>query len=111
MSDESTAVQMARIEERMKIIIEGLAQDRISRKEQYEKMEELSQTLTSVDGRVKTVEESLKQQAPTIEEFITIKHKVVGAGMAGKWIWVVLAGLVGFAFSMRVEIIKWLTKS
>ncbi|AWY08127.1 hypothetical protein HOT48_gp112 [Klebsiella phage ZCKP1] len=39
--------------------------------------------------RLKRVEESITKSEPTIEEFITIKHKVAGAGIFGKWAWAV----------------------
>ena len=103
-------VQMARLEERLRIITETLIQDRESRKHQYEKTEELSHTLHELNGRIKNVEEGLAKSAPTIEEFITIKHKVVGAGMAGRWIWVAGGALLTLIVSLRAEIFKWLAK-
>ncbi|ANJ65213.1 putative tail-length tape measure protein [Erwinia phage vB_EamP_Frozen] len=103
-------VQMARLEERLRIISEGLIQDRESRKQQYERAESLNTTMNAMDNRVKSIEESLARNAPTIEEFITIKHRVVGAGMMGKWVWVFVGGLLGIIFTMRMEIIRWLSK-
>ncbi|AHI60143.1 hypothetical protein Ea92_82 [Erwinia phage Ea9-2] len=103
-------VQMARLDERLRIISEGLIQDRESRKQQYERAESLNTTMNAMDNRVKSIEESLARNAPTIEEFITIKHRVVGAGMMGKWVWVFVGGLLGIIFTMRMEIIRWLSK-
>lgn len=111
MPNDSIEVQLAVLLTKMGFIQEELAEAKAARKGQYEKAEEQSQLLTSMDGRMKAVEDSLKQQAPTIEEFITIKHKVVGAGVFGRWTWWLLAGLIGFACSFRVEIFKWLTRS
>lgn len=109
-NDTDVRVQMARIEERLKIVTETLIQDRESRKNQYEKTEELSLTIHELNGRIKNVEEGLAKSAPTIEEFITIKHKVVGAGVAGRWIWVAGGVLLTLLVSFRAEIFKWLSK-
>lgn len=111
MGDTSIEVQLALLGERFGHIQRELVDAKASRKEQYETLEKQNVTLLSIENRVVKVEESLKQQAPTIEEFITIKHKVVGAGIAGKWIWGALAFLIGLAFGFRTEIIKWLTRS
>ncbi|WAK44935.1 hypothetical protein Fifi067_00008 [Erwinia phage Fifi067] len=110
MSNESVDVQLARIDERMKTIILGLEQDRISRKEQYETTEQIRLTIQDIQNRVGAVEKGLADSAPTIEEFITIKHKVAGAGVAGRWLWVAAAAILGFLFTMRREIIEWLAK-
>ena len=108
MSTEPTEVQLARLEERLNQVLQGMAQDRESRRQQYEKTEELAQSITKLDGRMGQVEQSLTQQAPTIEEFITIKHRVVGAGMMGKWVWAIAGGLIGMLFSARVHIMDLL---
>ena len=42
-------------------------------------------SLQKMEGRLKNVEDSFAKSEPTIEEFITIKHKVAGAGVFGKW--------------------------
>ena len=108
MSTEPTEVQLARLEERLNQVLQGMAQDRESRRQQYEKTEELAQSITKLDGRMGQVEQSLTQQAPTIEEFITIKHRVVGAGVMGKWVWAIAGGLIGMLFSARVHIMDLL---
>lgn len=103
-------VQMARLEERLKGISEGLTLDRESRKQQYETMNEISRSLSSLDNRVGVVEKGFADSAPTIEEFITIKHKVVGAGIAGKWMWAAAGVIISMIFTFRREIIAWLSK-
>lgn len=111
MPDKSIEVQLAILVTEMGHIKSELADAKTARKGQYEKMEEQSQTLATMDGRMKVVEDSLKQQAPTIEEFITIKHKVVGAGVFGRWTWVVLAFLIGTVASLRSQIFHWLSRA
>lgn len=110
MSGESTEVQLVRLEERLKIIMESMTLDRNARKEQYEKMEEISEKLTVLTLRVGTVEDGFARSAPTIEEFITIKHKVAGAGLAGRWVWVAGAAIISILFTMKKEIMEWLAR-
>jgi predicted phage tail protein len=108
MGAESSEVQMARLDERLKSIMTALDEARVSRKHQYEQMEEYGKSLTSIDGRVKSVEASLAKSAPTIEEFITIKHKVVGAGLAGKWLWAAGGVLLSAAIFLSEKWQSWM---
>lgn len=110
MSGESPEVQMARIDERMKHIVQQLERAEQGRKLQYEFNESMNAGMQRIDTRLEGVEKSLAVQAPTIQEFITIKQKVVGAGLLGRWLWVGLGGLLTFIYSSRETIIGWLTK-
>ena len=110
MDPTDVKVQIGRMDERLKVIIDGLQQDRDSRKHQYEKLESISITLNEFSNRISVLEDNFAKSAPTIEEFITSKHKVVGAGIAGKWLWIVVGGVLGFLFSIRMELIRWLSK-
>lgn len=74
---------VARLEERMQRIHEDNQDAKKSRKEMYGKLEEMN-------GRLHQVESALASAAPTIAEFVVIKHKISGAGMVGRWLW--LAG-------------------
>jgi hypothetical protein len=110
MPNESPEVQLAVLAERFMFIQQELAEAKTARKSQYEKMEEQSVMLIQMDARMQTVEASLKSQAPTIEEFITIKHKVVGAGLAGRWSWAALTAVIALLCTFRTEIFRWLAK-
>lgn len=110
MSNDSVEVQLARIDERMKVILQNMELDRGVRKQQYEKMEEIGINISELNSRVGVVERGLADSAPTIEEFITIKHKVAGAGAAGRWVWLAGSVLVGILFTIRKELIEWLSK-
>lgn len=110
MSGESPEVQMARIDERMKHIVQQLERAEQGRKLQYEFNESMNAGMQRIDTRLEGVEKSLAVQAPTIQEFITIKQKVVGAGLLGRWLWVGLGGLLTCIYSSRETIIGWLTK-
>ena len=108
MGQESTEVQMARLEERLKVILERLDEARNDQQASQHNIGLITQTLQSISSRVENVESSLATAKPTIEEFITIKHRVVGAGMMGKWVWAVAGGLIGMLFSARVQIMELL---
>lgn len=110
MSGEAVEVQMARLEERLKVIMDELALARDSRKQQYETQEKLGRSLVSIESRIENVETSLAKATPTIDEFLIIKHKVVGAGMLGKWLWAAGGGLISLAFASRETILGWLSK-
>lgn len=110
MSGESLDVKIARIDERVASVRDELALARDGRKQQYEMIEKINQTLIKLDGRVSGVEHSLAANAPTIQEFVDIKMKVQGAGLAGKWAWAIGASIVTFLFSIRETIISWMAK-
>lgn len=67
--------------------------------------------LSSVEmsGRVKRLEDSMNANAPTIQEFVTIKHKVQGAGKLGTFLWAAGAVLLTWVASSREAIFMWLT--
>lgn len=110
MSSESQEVQMARIDERMKNILQQLERAEMGRKHQYEFNETIKASMNKIGDRIEGVEKSLAVQAPTIQEFITIKQKVVGAGMLGRWLWLGLGGLLTLIYNSREAILGWLTK-
>lgn len=110
MSGESPEVQMARIDERMKHILQQLEKAEVGRKHQYEFNESINAGMQRIDTRLEGVEKSLATQAPTIQEFITIKQQVLGAGMLGRWVWIGLGTVIAFLFNSRTAIIEWLSK-
>jgi hypothetical protein len=110
MGNESLETKLARMEERLSAMLTELESARHGRKQQYEKQEEFGRSLMTIGNRLENVENSLARASPTIEEFVVIKHKVIGAGIMGKWLWVMGGGLLGFVFSMREAIIAWLSK-
>lgn len=92
----------------MKFLVEEAREAKTSRKAQYETNESLSRLITSLTTDVKTVADKLAGQAPTIQEFITIKHKVDGAGKLGKFFWAFGSMLLG-ALASGVAVIKYMT--
>ena len=107
---ESVEVRVARLEENLRFLVDEAKEARINRKGQYDSIEALKASLAAMAGEVTKVRTKLDGQTPTIEEFITIKHKVVGAGNLGKWLWTAGAFIIGIVFSSREQIISWLSK-
>jgi len=105
MSD-SVEVQLARVDEQLKMVLRNQEKDAERRKEQYEKNEARDRVVAEINTRLKSVEDTMNTQKPTIEEFITIKHKVVGAGKLGKWLWIAGAFLLGSIANLREYAIK-----
>lgn len=99
---ESAEVVMARLEERMKIHTESMG-------EVIRELREQGHRSVSMEQRIQNVENSLTSQKPVIDDFITIKHKVVGAGQFGKWLWAFFAGGLVFMLTSREKIIAWMT--
>lgn len=79
-----------------------------SRKAQYSSIESIKGSVTSLNSRMGSVEDSLTKFAPTIEEFINIKAKVIGAGRLGKWLWIVGGVLLTAAYKFHAEFLNWL---
>lgn len=91
----------------MKTLFDNQARDRQDREKLEETLVELRDSINDIGNRLKNVEDSLAKNEPTIEEFITIKHKVVGAGIFGKWVWAVAGAIIGVLAAARREIFAW----
>ena len=106
---EPTEIQLARLDERMKMLLDRMEDNQESHAQTRDWMRKTDYTLQDITSRVGNVETSLSKAAPTIEEFMTIKHKVIGAGLVGKWMWLTLGTLLGLMISMREQLIKMFT--
>lgn len=107
--EEHLAIQMARIEERVKIVMDELQEAAASRKEQYKAMEKMNLAMQALSQRVQTMEETFSKNAPALAEYIATKNKIIGAGIMGKWIWAAVGGLLGFIASGK-GIATWFSK-
>lgn len=105
--NESGELLLARLEERLKTMFENQARDRQDREKLEETLSDLRDSINNMGNRLKNVEDSLAKNEPTIEEFITIKHKVVGAGIFGKWVWAAAGAIIGILAATRREIFTW----
>lgn len=61
-------------------------------------------------SRISRLEDSMNANAPTIQEFVTIKHKVQGAGKFGTLLWAGGAALLTLIATSREAIFAWLSK-
>ena len=91
----------------MKTLFENQTRDRQDREKLEETLVELRDSINDIGNRLKNVEDSLAKSEPTIEEFITIKHKVAGAGIFGKWVWAGAGAIIGVLAAARREIFAW----
>ena len=108
MSD-SMEVQVARIAEGMRIIVKDLDDAAISRNSQYKRVEEIALSVALMDARVKNMESTIASNAPTLAEFTAMKHKVQGAGVFGRWIWVAAGALIGLLINIK-GLLPWIPK-
>ena len=111
MTGQSLDVVLAVLQEQMRTVLNGQLEAREGHKEQYEQAEQTRLAIALLSSKVAIIEESLAKSAPTIEEFITIKHKVVGAGIAGKWVWGIGGIILTVVLFLRETIIQWLGKT
>ena len=105
--NESGELLLVRLEERLKTLFENQTRDRQDREKLEETLVELRDSINDIGNRLKNVEDSLAKNEPTIEEFITIKHKVVGAGIFGKWVWAGAGAIIGVLAAASREIFAW----
>lgn len=110
MTLESSDVKIARMDEQLKAVREDMVLARDSRKQQYEMIEQVNRTLVQMESRFANVEQKLAANAPTIQEFMDIKLKVQGAGIAGKWAWAIVVSVITFLFSIREAVLTWMAK-
>lgn len=107
MGNEPDNVTLARLEERLRNIFENQTRESREREKMEESIKKLSESMGDLSTRLKRVEESITKSEPTIEEFITIKHKVSGAGIFGKWVWAGAGAIIGVLAAARREIFAW----
>lgn len=107
MGNEPDNVTLARLEERLRNIFENQTREAREREKMEESIKKLSESMGDLSIRLKRVEESITKSEPTIEEFITIKHKVAGAGIFGKWVWAGAGAIIGVLAAARREIFTW----
>lgn len=103
---EPIEVRVARLEENVGFLVAEAKEAKEARKNQYGRNEDNNLTLVQLATSVKSLEEKFAGQAPTIEEFITIKHKVVGAGKLGQVVWAIGSALIG-AIGGVIAFVSW----
>lgn len=100
---------VGRLTGQMELIISGMVDAKQSRNEQFNAINDLNKSVSNLVNRVATVERQLTEVSPTIAEFIAIKHKVNGAGYAGKILWA-FGGIILASFAWINGAREWLLK-
>lgn len=95
---------MARLQEQMKSVISSLVEAKNSREKSDDALQKLIMAVDNMGRRMETVERQLASNAPTIEEFITIKHKIAGGGFLAKWAWVIGGVIIALIYNGREAI-------
>ena len=104
---ESTEIQLARLDERMKMLLDHVEKSHESQDVTRAWMGKVDRSLVEMSTRVRNVENSIAKSAPTIEEFIAIKQKVIGAGIAGRWLWLGLGSLLGMVIATKGQLLRF----
>lgn len=110
MNNSSSQERLARIEGQQELILRSLERAEEGRRSQYESIESINLSMTSMDGRLGVLEKSFAVASPTIDEFVKLKGRISDAGKLGKWLWLVVAGLISLVFRFRMEMLAWLGK-
>lgn len=103
---EPIEVQMARFQEQMKTLIAGNNEARESRKEQYRATETIRQDIQNLSNRMDGLEKQFAKHSPTLEEFVRVKTQVQGAGILGKWLWLIGGFVLSAVVFLREKIIQ-----
>lgn len=107
---ESSEVLLARQGERLQVIQEWLAEDRIDKKELGKRVEQILTMLTNIENRVQELERTSKEYAPVFEEIVQLKHEIAGAKKVTRWLWVALTGVLAVGISIKSEILDMFMK-
>ena len=103
---ESTDIQLARMDERMKMILDKMEENHESLVRSRAWMQQVDRQLDTISSRVTGVEASLAKASPTIEDYLVFKNKVIGAGAMGRWLWVLVGFLLSLIITARHDIIN-----
>lgn len=71
-----------------------------SRRGVYQKLDDHGKSLLDMGHRLRSVEKSVSDATPTLEEFKTYKHQVHGAGKLGRSLWRIGAVLLAAAAAL-----------
>lgn len=106
---EPVEIQIARLDERYKSIQEKMEQNEKTNQESTATLRRLESILDRISSRVEGVENALASAKPTINEFVQFKHKVIGAGSFGKWVWLVAGVLLSYVLTVREHLTKFIS--
>lgn len=103
---ESVEVRLARLETTIDFLVSDAREAKETRKSQYQFNEANKLAMQQMAQALASLTETMNEQKPTIKEFITIKHKVAGAGKLGSILWAIGGATIG-AISGIFAFVKW----
>lgn len=102
---------LGRVEGKLDALIETVkaqgAKSDASRARLYDRMESVERNTHDLDGRMKTVEGTVKKMSPLVDEFGRLKQRGVGILMMLGVLWMLLGGLLLQGLS---AIVSWIGK-
>ena len=98
---EPAEVRLARLEERLNAFLNAVEAERQNAAALRVWMSEMDRKMTQAGQRLDSVSASINAAQPTLNEFSAIKHKVEGAGVAGRWLWTAMAVIIGWVAGAR----------
>lgn len=104
---EPTEIQLARLDERMRMILDRMDENHESNVVNRAWMAQVDRSLHDIGSRVTNVENTVSRNAPSLDELVAIKHKVMGAGVAGKWLWIALGATLSMIISSREHFLRF----
>ena len=78
---------LGRLEEGLRNIEKAIERSDASRKQLYDKIDGVDTKVTQMEMSIQHVTKELNEMKPTVAEYMSVKHKVAGAGWLGKMLW------------------------
>ncbi|AIU44335.2 hypothetical protein RG2014_081 [Delftia phage RG-2014] len=97
------AVLEARYEENMKTLFTMV-------REIQQSAGDTKTAVTKMEGRLDNLDAALAKAQPTLNDYIEVKHKIVGAGRAGTYIWSGVVAVLSVAVFFKDTIFGWFSK-
>lgn len=88
MAGDAVEVTVAVIKTQLEQLITDSREAKEARKVQYQAIEGLALSLQTVEYRMKSVEVFIEENRLTLAEVTALKYKAVGAGWAGRMLWI-----------------------
>lgn len=107
MTEQSLEVAVARMDERMNVLVTNDADARQSRKEMHHLIEQQNRVLDTMSNRLEKIENWMLNSDPTIQEYRAFKAQATGAGRLGRWVWALAMATLGAAVMLVTLKQKW----
>ena len=92
---DTNDIQLARLDERLKILIEQMSADKEEKSAILKWMQDTDTKLQKITNELENLKQTFSTAEPTISSFVKINNQVEGAGKLGKYLWLALGVLLG----------------